>query len=68
MDRLDRIFIRAKDDEGNWQSLPLTAVNDEQFDRWFGSYIRHRALKDSRENCVKLLDHLEISPVELKEL
>lgn len=64
--RLDRIFIRVKDDKGKWGNASLAKATDDQFDRWLGMYLRTRG-GDDRLNCITLLDSLGIPPVEIKE-
>lgn len=67
--RLERIFIRVQGDDGKWGNSSLTEATDEQFERWFGMYVASRLLSNnSREDCIRLLDDLGMSPVELKDV
>ena len=33
-DDLDRIFIRAQDEQGHWKSISVKEATDAQFDMW----------------------------------
>ena len=66
--RLERIFIRVKDSvSGRWGNKSIAEATDEEFDRWFGMYMRTRFTDGSREACIMLLDDHNASPVEIKE-
>jgi hypothetical protein len=71
MSRLDRIFVRAKNSDGKWDSVSLADLTDDQFNEWMAGYMLSRLAgtpyRTDRETAVEALDRLGITPVELRE-
>ena len=65
--RQERIFIRVQEASGKWVNKSIAEATDNEFDRWFGMYMRTRFTDGSRDACLMLLDDHNASPVELKE-